>query len=396
MPDLLSLALFEQTRRVLAARRKDDRPPFAGRWLLPGAQVGADDAAEEALAQHLFRELGIEIGHVDFVETLYLEDEATGRRYVANVFRAPKLPGQLRFRAAGDYDDVRWLSNEELAGLTMPAVLRDWLVGARLPAESARPQALPAIAEAPDNRAAWNTISRAYQERYKLPADRLVFGGRAPDESELQLLGDVSGKRVIVLGCGGGQDCIVLAKQGAQVTGIDLSDKQIEYGRRLAEREGVIVTLLQGSAEELHGIEDESYDLAVSVRALNYVERIDSALREAFRVLKPGAPFVFSVHHAFDASLEDQPPYGVAKGYWQPELDWQWDFPEAGVSARMRSWYPTVSEWFSSLTGAGFRVERLLEPRLVADGTEPWRNLGSPPQKAELVPDTLIVRAVKP
>jgi SAM-dependent methyltransferase/ADP-ribose pyrophosphatase YjhB (NUDIX family) len=396
MPEILSLALFERSRRVLVARRKVDRPPFADEWLLPGAIVASDDAAEEALAGHLHRELGIEAEDVDFVETLYLEDEATGRRCVANVFRVPKTPGELRFRAAGDYDDVRWLTDDELADVAMPAALRDWLLGARLPAQSVRPQPLPAIAEPPDNRAAWNTISRPYQDRYQLPTDRLVWGPRVPDESELQLLGDVSGKRVIVLGCGGGQDCIVLAKAGAQVTGVDLSDKQIEYGRRLAEREGVLVTLVQGNAEELHGIEDESYELAVSVHALNYVEHVDRAFAEAHRVLKPGSAFVFSVHHPFDATLEDQPPYGVAKSYWQPALDWQWDFPEAKASARMRSWYRTVSEWFALVTDAGFRVERVLEPRPVADTREPWRTLGSTPNKAELIPDTLILKAVKP
>ena len=396
MPEILSLALFEQTRRVLVARRKDDRAPFAGRWLLPAAEVAAEDAAEEALAAHLRKELGIEIDDVAFVETLYLEDDATGQRYVSNIFRVPKLPAQLRFRAAGDYEDVRWLTNDEIAELPVPDALREWLLGGRIPASSAGPQAIPAIAEPPDNRAAWNTISRAYQDRYRLPTDRLVYGGRSPDESELQLLGDVDGKRVIVLGCGGGQDCIVLAKQGAQVTGIDLSDRQIEYGRRLAEREGVIVTLVQGSVEELRGIEDESYELALSNHALNYVEHVDRAFREAYRVLKPGSPFVFSVQHPFDMTLDGQPPYAVAKGYWQPELDWQWDFSEAGVGARMRSWFRTVSEWFTLLTDAGFRVERLLEPRPVEMTSEPWRILGSTPNKAELVPDTLILKAVKP
>ena len=208
-------------------------------------------------------------------------------------------------------------------------------------------------------------------------------------------MGDVSGLRVIVLGCGGGQDCIVLAKQGAQVIGVDLSDKQIEYGRRLAEREGVLVTLVQGNVEELRGIEDETQDLALSLHALNYVERIDRALAEAYRVLRPGSPFVMSLAHPFDACLEGTPPYGVTKGYWEFERDWQWDFPKAGVSARLRSWYRPVSEWFSLLTEGGFRVERMLEPPPTEEAYNVWDG-GYSLEKMKLVPANLIIKAVKP
>jgi len=396
MPEILSLALFARTTRTLVVRRKADAPPFAGRWLLPGGVVAGDEAAEEALERHCFHELGVETQSLEFTETLYLEDEATGRRYVANVFRVSGYQGDLRFRSAGHYDDARWLTSDELAQIEMPAPLRDWLRGGhkRAPAVSALP--VLAAGAAPDNRAAWNTISRAYQETKQLATDRIVYGPRCPDEDELRLLGDVAGRRVLVLGCGGGQDCIALAKRGAQVVGIDLSDKQIEYGRRLAEREGVLVTLLQGSVEELRDIDDESQDLVVSLHALNYVERAGRAFAGAYRVLKPDAAFVFSVHHPFDACLEDSPPFGVAKGYWETELDWQWDFPEQKVSARMRSWYRPVGEWLSLLGDAGFRVERVLEPPPADEAAPDLQDDPHRLEKQRLIPATLIVRALKP
>jgi SAM-dependent methyltransferase/ADP-ribose pyrophosphatase YjhB (NUDIX family) len=391
--EVLSLALFERGGRVLVARRKGGQPPFAGRWLLPAGRVPAEASAEEALEAHVYRELGVEVAAPEFAETLYLEDVSTSQRYVANIFRVSSHQGTLRFRAAGEYEDARWLATDELRSIEMPAVLRDWLSAGRDLRIEPKPVPVSAAANAPDNRAAWNAIARAYQERIRLPTDRLVYGAYCPGEDELRLLPDVRDRRVIVLGCGGGQDCIVLAKQGAQVTGIDLSDKQIEYGRRLAELEHVVVTLLQGDVAELPDIEDESYDLAVSLHALNYVERADRAFAEAFRVLRPGSAFVLSVHHPFDASLEDEPPYGVSKGYWQRELDWQWEFAEKHVSARLRSWYRPVSEWFSLLTDAGFHVERLLEPAPVdaSEGCWPGYDL----EKMRLVPANLIMNAVK-
>ena len=395
MPDILSLAMFERGGRVLVTRRKADRPPFAGQWLLPGVVVGSDDSAEEALTSHTFRDLGVDLDEQEFVETLYLEDEAVSQRYVANVFRVRRHRGELRFRADGDYEDVRWLTGEELADAHMPVALRDWLQGDRRAQAPSGPMPVAASGPAPDNRAAWNTISRAYQDRMQLPTDRLVYGSRCPSEEELGLVGDVSGLRAIVLGCGGGQDCIVLAKQGAQVIGIDLSDKQIEYGRRLAEREGVLVTLVQGVLEELKDIENESQDLALSIHALAYVERADRAFAEAYRVLRPGSPFVFSVDHPFDTCLEDGPPYSLFRGYWEGEQDWQWEFPEAGVSGRLRAWRRPVSEWFSLLTEAGFRVERLLEPPAVEEDAAPWDGSRGA-DKMRMVPANLIIRAVKP
>lgn len=395
MADVLSLALFEREGRTLMVLRKEDKPPFAGRWLLPGVVVKSEQSAEEALERHTVRELGVEIEEHVFVETLSLDDETTHRRYVANVFRVLRHRGDLRFRAEGDYADARWLSKEQLADAQTPASLRDWLRGERETAAPAGPVPLPAGGPAPDNRQAWNTIAKAYQERYQLPTDKLVYGPRCPDEEKLNLIGDVSGLHAIVLGCGGGQDCIVLAKQGAQVTGIDLSDEQITFGRRLAESEETQVTLLQGNIEELKGIDDESQDLALSLHALNYVEHAELVFAEAYRVLRPESPFVFSVHHPFDVCLEDGPPYGVVKGYWESERDWQWDFAEAGASARMRSWYRPVGEWVSLLTEAGFRVERLLEPPPTEGPATPWDESYSI-DKMRQVPANLIIRAVKP
>jgi ubiquinone/menaquinone biosynthesis C-methylase UbiE/ADP-ribose pyrophosphatase YjhB (NUDIX family) len=395
MPEILSLALFERGSRVLVAHRKSDRAPFAGQWLLPAGPVANDDSAEEALERHTFGDLNVQIATPTFVETLYLED-SDGRRYVANIFRVTRYEGDLRFRTAGDYQDVRFLEPDELAQLSMPPLLREWLRGGREKLASAAPVPVTADGPAPDNREAWNTISRAYQEEKQIPTDQLTYGARCPGEDELRLLGDVSGLHAIVLGCGGGQDCVVLAKQGAQVIGVDLSDKQIEYGRRLAEREGVLVTLVQGNVEELRGIEDETQDLALSIHALNYVERIDRAFAEAYRVLRRGSAFVMSLHHPFFGCLEGAPPYGVRQSYWQRELDWQWEFPKENVSARLRSWFRTMEEWFALLSDAGFRIERLLEPPPTEEAYNVWDRGGYSLEKMKLVPGNLIIKAVKP
>ena len=87
-------------------------------------------------------------------------------------------------------------------------------------------------------RGAWNRISRNYQTDHKIPTDFVHYGPNCPNEDQLRLIGDVRDKRVLEIGCGGGQCAIAFAKRGAVATGVDLSDAQIEFAQRLAAREG--------------------------------------------------------------------------------------------------------------------------------------------------------------
>src|SRR5690242_14692265 len=97
-----------------------------------------------------------------------------------------------------------------------------------------------------DLRESWNRLAAHYQRQHAIPTDSAHYGVAAPNEDQLHLLGDVSGKRILELGCGGGQCSIAFARQGAECVGVDLSDEQIAYARALAEQEGVEVAFHQG------------------------------------------------------------------------------------------------------------------------------------------------------
>ena len=390
MPTITVFALLTADQQVLLAQRRLGSPPFAGRWTLPVAILRPHEAAEECLERLAKAELDVEAVEYEFADTLYLDDPAGGGRYVGNVFLVLRWEGKLRYRTQGEFQDVRWMPLEELPGLPMPEPMRRWLQ-ARLAGEEF-PQ------EPPDNRAAWNAITAAYQARHRLPTDRLIYGVRCPSEDELGLLGDVRGRRVLVLGCGGGEDAIALTHRGAQVVGIDLSDERIRFARELAQKEGLVVPFVQGNIEELPDVDTESQEIVVSSHALNYVEHADRCFAEAFRVLKPGGFFVFSVQHPMDACLGDGPPYALEKGYWEVQHDWEWEFMEAGLKERFRSWYRTAADWFALLQEAGFQVERLLEPPPPSQPpTETDLSWGDAAvEKTSRVPATLIFKARRP
>jgi ubiquinone/menaquinone biosynthesis C-methylase UbiE/ADP-ribose pyrophosphatase YjhB (NUDIX family) len=384
MPEIASAALLEQDGAVLVAHRRAGGRPFGDRWMLPFEIVRGDETAEEALARHLREQFGVSVAGEDFVDTVYVEDSDTSR-YVVNIFRTRLGAEPMRFRANGVHDDARYLTAPELSDVAMPPSLREPLVRlltdpdapATFTFEPAEGQALP-LAErdggheeqegedvagpAPDNRAGWDAISKAYQEqrygeRYN---DRLMWSWRA-DEDTLQVLGDeVAGRRAIVLGCGGGQDVVALSKLGAVAVGVDFSKEQLAYARRHAALRGAQnASFAEADIRDLSRFDDESFDIAVSIHALGHVDDAAEVLAEAARVLKPAGLLAISIKHpCFDVS--DGPPFQVYRSYWARHRDWTWDLTLA--TGEFRAYFHTLSEWFDMLTAAGFTIERLWEP----------------------------------
>ncbi|HSR35450.1 MAG TPA: hypothetical protein VLY63_33190, partial [Anaerolineae bacterium] len=65
------------------------------------------------------------------------------------------------------------------------------------------------------NRQSWDTISANYQAHTRISTDDVHYGPLAPGERELGLLGNILGKHILEIGCGGGQNSIALTKWGA-------------------------------------------------------------------------------------------------------------------------------------------------------------------------------------
>src|SRR4051812_15216966 len=86
------------------------------------------------------------------------------------------------------------------------------------------------------NRRAWTKSNAEYTDD-RAPeawaADEITWGMFGPSDSELGVLGDVSGKDVIELGCGTAYFGAWLAKRGARVTGVDITPAQLETARRM-------------------------------------------------------------------------------------------------------------------------------------------------------------------
>jgi arsenite methyltransferase len=117
---------------------------------------------------------------------------------------------------------------------------------------------------------------------------------------------ELAGKRVLDLGSGSGRDCFIAAHlvgEEGYVVGIDMTDEQLDVARRHidyhTEKFGYAapnVEFRKGLIEKLDevGLEDGSFDVAISNCVINLCPDKPAAISEIFRVLKPGGEFYFS------------------------------------------------------------------------------------------------------
>ncbi len=142
------------------------------------------------------------------------------------------------------------------------------------------------------NRDYWNATSDGYQDAHgdSLSATALAWGVWRIPESELGILGAVKGVDILELGCGAAQWSIALDEVGAQVVGIDFSERQLKHARKSSE----VIPLVQGSAESLP-FNAESFDIVFCDHGATTFSPPELTVAEASRVLRPSGIFAFSM-----------------------------------------------------------------------------------------------------
>jgi SAM-dependent methyltransferase len=238
------------------------------------------------------------------------------------------------------------------------------------------------------------------------------YGPLAPGERELGLLGNVRGKRILEIGCGGGQNAIALARWGARCTGLDPSAEQLAHARRLALEHGVEVEFVRGAAQDLGRFPDLSFDIALSSYAFDYVDGLRRAYGEAWRVLRKGGLFVFCLSHPWFQAVgwhlagDAEAPEIGNYASWPATEEWDWVFEE-GSPVPMRGYLRTVQEILNDLIDAGFLLERLLEQNIEDVAAMPPEERARLPYLSDLdtgsaeygvmrkLPRTLLIRARK-
>lgn len=225
-----------------------------------------------------------------------------------------------------------------------------------------------------------------------LAFDRVTYGPDIADESVLRLLGNVEGKRILELGAGSGHSAIAMARQGAHVISVDPSTDRLDRARENCENEEVKVELRLNDLADLAFVRADTIDAVLSIYALSTVDDLDRVFRQVHRVLHTGCPFVISLPHPVwtmvdvdvDVNVDGGTGTKVAKPYFTSARRPSSGTGNSGVFPR------TISEIFTSLVRANFRVDTLLEPE---PGSGPRSEIWN--EIMTKVPATLILRARK-
>jgi 2-polyprenyl-6-hydroxyphenyl methylase/3-demethylubiquinone-9 3-methyltransferase len=110
----------------------------------------------------------------------------------------------------------------------------------------------------------------------------------------IKSISPISGKRVLDVGCGGGILTESMSKEGAQVTGIDLSTKALKVAELHQLESGVSVRYQSISAEDLARNEPESFDVVTCMEMLEHVPNPASVVQACANLCKPGGTIFFS------------------------------------------------------------------------------------------------------
>lgn len=207
------------------------------------------------------------------------------------------------------------------------------------------------------NRLFWDRRADEYQERHRefvgRPEPR--WGTWQIPESDLQVLGDVAGKDVLELGCGAAQWGILLAREGARMTGLDNSERQLDHARERMAAAGVDFPLVHSAAESIP-LADESFDVVFCDHgALSFADPL-LVVPEVARLLRPHGLFAFSHFTPFAWICVDESDVTQERLVVDYFGLHRHEDSDGSVHFQL-----TYGEWIGLFRRCGFTVEALIE-----------------------------------
>jgi len=224
----------------------------------------------------------------------------------------------------------------------------------------------------------------------------------------LALLPDVTGLRGLDVGCGEGANTRHLAKRGARMTALDVSQIFVRLAADLVEEGTPVITYLVANGCRLP-FAPKTFDFVTAFMSFMDMPDQEGAFAEARRVLKPGGFFQFSITHPctdtpYRKWIEDENGRHVALSvsrYFQENegeiCEWMFchappELRETLPKFRIPAFHRTLSFYLNTLADAGFVLERVSEPLASEETVERFPLL----EDSRLVPFFLIIRARLP
>lgn len=232
-------------------------------------------------------------------------------------------------------------------------------------------------------------------EKYKALRDKAYNYNNLVEQPAIKaLLPDLSGLKVLDLGCGFGSNCTDFTKRGAaHVVGVDISSKMIDVAKK--ENAG---SAIEYSVMDMMDIPklSHTFDLIFSSLAIHYVKDFAHLVKIIYEKLNPGGILLFSQEHPITTAPKFGPVwtkddagnrlyYNLADYMVSGERHVYWFID--GVE----KYHRPLSEILNTLISTGFRIEKVVEPLPSQDALEKRPELADEFHKTSCI----IIKAIK-
>jgi SAM-dependent methyltransferase len=212
------------------------------------------------------------------------------------------------------------------------------------------------------NKQTWNNKTDVHIASEFYDMQGFLDGKSTLNSIELELLGDVTGKRILHLQCHFGQDTMTLSRMGAQVTGVDLSDKAIERAREFASKLNLDTTFVCCDIYDAPQFIDEKFDIVfTSYGTIGWFPDLDKWAKVISHFLKPNGKFVMADFHPV-VWMYDNDFKEVFYNYFniEPIIEDEsgtYADKEAELSAKTMTWNHPTSELLNALINNGLEIK---------------------------------------
>ena len=176
------------------------------------------------------------------------------------------------------------------------------------------------------------------------------------------LLGPLHGARVLDLACGHGRMTRELARRGAVVVGLDVSQQLLERARAREATDGLGISYIHGDAASQSVLSAEVFDIIVCSFGLSDIDDLEGAAATVARLLAPHGRFVFGILHPCFAGGQDISGSWPSGGAYYDEGWWVADGASSILRQRVGSNHRMLSTYFNVLSRHNLMIDRVIEP----------------------------------
>lgn len=177
---------------------------------------------------------------------------------------------------------------------------------------------------------------------------------------------DLSGKNILDAGCGSGLYAREMAKRGAKVLAVDISQTMIDIAQKETPKSDDIIYQV-GNICELKA-QSQSLDLIICNYVLENISDISSAFREFKRILKPGASCIYSISHPLRGTAEKESFEGHEIWKLKNYFDRGVRISDFGQGMRVKKYKRTLSDYLNAAIDQGFAIQHMIEPQPIPAG----------------------------